>query len=155
MSSTLVIAGTIGLASLLATALAIDIGGWTWPALAGVFGPLPGRQPGLGYGALLTGVAALMFLCEGLALRGWVKGDRFVAGAIGLAITLVGLFTLYPLARWSCARSSIASGNLSLAALLARIVVEQVWGVGGVVWNTLELGLLTATSATFSRCASR
>ncbi len=37
---------------------------------------------------------------------------------------------------------------MSLAALAARVASSKVWGVGGVVWNTIELGLLTATSAT-------
>jgi len=149
VSNTLVAAGAMGLLWLLAVALAIDIGGWTWPPLAGVFGPLPGRQPGLGYGAMLTGLSALMFLCHGLALRGWVNGDRFVAGAIGLAVTLVGLFTLYPLSRLIARAFVDSSGDFSLAALRARIASSQVWGVGGVVWNTIELGFLSATSATF------
>jgi iron(III) transport system permease protein len=142
-------AGLFGLVSLLAVALAIDIGGWTWPPLASVFGPLPGRQPGLGYGAMLTGLASLMFLCHGLASRGWVKGDRFVAGAIGLAVTLVGLFTLYPISRLVIRAFVDADGDLSLAALLARIASSKVWGVRGVDWNTREHGLLTATAATF------
>ena len=95
----LIVAGGGGFATTLAIALAIDIGGWTWPALATFFGALPGRQPGLGYGALAVAGASLMFLCHGLALRGWVKGDAFVAGAIGASVVLVGLFTLYPIAR--------------------------------------------------------
>jgi len=84
-------------ANVLAVALAIDIGGWTWRPLAGPFGELPGRQLGLGYGAAAVAAASLMFLCRGLALRGWVKGDAFVAGAIGASVTLVSLFTLYPI----------------------------------------------------------
>src|SRR6266446_5986496 len=51
-SPLLIAAGCLGLASILAIALAIDITGWTWPPLATIFGALPGRQPGLGYGAL-------------------------------------------------------------------------------------------------------
>src|SRR5690348_7917063 len=45
--------GASGLAWVAAIALAIDINGWRWPELARVFGELPRRQPGLGYGALL------------------------------------------------------------------------------------------------------
>jgi iron(III) transport system permease protein len=142
-------AGALGLAWLAGVACAIDIGGWTWPLLAQVFGPLPGRQPGLGYGAALVALSLLMLLCHGLALRGWVRGDRFVAGAIGLAVALVGLFTLYPLARLVLRAFVDSNGNPSVQALFARIASSRVWGVGGVVWNTLELGLLTATSATF------
>src|SRR6187200_3230434 len=53
-------AGVMGLADVLAVALAIDIGGWTWQPLAQWFGPLPWRQPGLGYGAAAVAAASLM-----------------------------------------------------------------------------------------------
>ena len=144
----LIVAGGAGLLGVLAIALAIDITGWTSPVFGAVFGPLPRRQPGLGYGAALFALAALMFLCHGLALRGWVKGDAFVAGSIGLALSLVGVFTLFPISRLFVRAFVDQDGKLSLAALLARFVNSKVWGIGGVVWNTLELGLLTAVSAT-------
>ena len=98
-SRVLIIAGSIGLATIVALAAAIDINGWTWAPLASLFGTLRGRQPGLGYGALIVAAASLMFVCHGLALRGFVRGDAFVAGAIGASVALVGLFTLYPLSR--------------------------------------------------------
>jgi len=144
----LIAAGAIGLGNVLAVALMIDIGGWTWPALAGIFGELPGRQPGLGYGAAAVASAALMFCCRGFALRGWVKGDVFVAGAIGAAVALVGLFTLYPVSRLFVRALQDSNGNLSLAALAGRIATSKVWGYGGVVANTLQLGFMTALSAT-------
>ena len=125
--------GAIGVAAI---ALAIDINGWAWNALAKVFGELPRRQPGLGYGALCVSVAWLMLLCTGLALRGWVKGDAFVAGAIGVAISLVALFTLYPLARMFLHAFLDPGGNFSLGALLARVASSKIWGFGGIVWNT-------------------
>ncbi|MEO8137723.1 MAG: iron ABC transporter permease, partial [Betaproteobacteria bacterium] len=144
----LIAGGCIGLVAVLLLALAIDIGGWTWPPLAGLFGELPRRQPGLGYGAFAFTAASLMFVCHGLALRGWVRGDAFVACAIGGAVALVGLFTLYPLSRLFIRAFLDGDGHLSLAALGARIASSRIWGVGGVVWNSLELGLLTALSAT-------
>ena len=144
----LIVAGGAGLAIILAIALAIDITGWTWPALAALFGALPGRQPGLGYGALAVAAASLMFLCQGLALRGWVKGDAFVAGAIGASVSLVALFTLYPISRLFVRAFIDRDGDFSLVALTARLVSSRIWGVGGVVWNTLQLGLMTAMSAT-------
>ena len=88
-SSLLIVAGMLGLATILAIAFAIDINGWTWPALGALFGPLSGRQPGLGYGAAAVAAASLMFVCHGVALRGWAKGDTFVAGAIGASVALV------------------------------------------------------------------
>jgi iron(III) transport system permease protein len=145
---TLVATGAAGLACIAAIALAIDINGWTWKPLALVFGNLPGRQPGLGYGAAVVAVAALVFLCHGLALRGWVKGDTFVASAIGASIALVGVFTIYPLGRLFINAFLDSSGNFSLASLSARLASSKIWGYDGVVWNTIQLGLLTASSAT-------
>jgi iron(III) transport system permease protein len=144
----LVVAGSGGLACVAAMALAIDINGWTWSALARLFGQLPRRQPGLGFGALAVATAALVLLCQGLAFRGWVKGDAFVAGAIGASVALVGLFTIYPLARMFLHAFLDTGGNVSLAALGARIGSSKIWGYGGIVWNTIQLGLMTATSAT-------
>src|SRR5205814_3458266 len=124
-----------------------DITGWTWRPLAEIFGDLPRRQPALGYGALAVAAAALMFLCHGLALRGWVKGDVFVAGAIGASIALVGLFTLYPISRLFVRALLDRDGNLSFAALAERIASSRIWGYGGVVSNTLQLVVMRAASA--------
>ena len=144
----LIVVAICGLLSILAIALAIDINGWRWQPLAALFGALPRRQPGLGYGALVVTAALLALLCQGLALRGWAKGNVFVSCAIGLSIALVTLFTLYPLARMFLSAFLDTAGNLSLEALLARIGSSKIWGNGGIVWNTIKLGLLTASSAT-------
>ena len=144
----LIVAGAIGLMTIVALAAAIDINGWTWPPLATWFGTLRGRQPGLGYGALIVAAASLMFVCQGLALRGFAGGDAFVAGAIGASVALVTLFTLYPLSRLLIRAFIDADGNVSLDALLARIASNQIWGFRGVVWNTVQLGAMTATAAT-------
>ena len=39
-SAAMAMAGAVGLATLGAVAFAIDLGGWTWPPLASIFGPL-------------------------------------------------------------------------------------------------------------------
>jgi iron(III) transport system permease protein len=147
-SHLLIAAGMIGLLDVLAVALMIDIGGWTWRPLAGIFGELPGRQPGLGYGAAAVSAASLMFFCRGVALRGWAKGDAFVASAIGASVALVALFTLYPILRLFVRALQDREGNLSLAAFTERIATSKVWGIGGVVMNTLQLGFMTALAAT-------
>jgi iron(III) transport system permease protein len=144
----LIAAGTLGVASVFAIAVAIDINGWTWSGLARFFGELPRRQPGLGYGAFAFAAGMLVLLCHGFALRGFAKGNTFVAAVIGASIALVGVFTLYPLARLFERAFLDSDGHVSLTALAARLASSKVWGVGGVVSNTLELGLLTATSAT-------
>ena len=151
----LIASGLLGLAGILAVALAIDIDGWTWPALASAFGPLPRRQPGLGYGALACAAVCLVMLCTGLAQRGFAKGDAFVASAIGGAVALVSLFTLYPLLRLLARAFVDRDGHLSMASAAARFASSKVWGVGGVVWNTLQLGLATAVSCTLlALCAA-
>lgn len=147
-SRVLIAAGSIGLATIAGAAAAIDITGWTWPPLASLFGELRGRQPGLGYGALVVAAAALMFICQGLALRGWVKGDAFIAGAIGASVALVALFTLYPLSRLLVRAFVDSDGHASLRALTTRIASSRIWGYGGVVWNTMQLGTMTASAAT-------
>ena len=144
----LVAIGAAGLVYLAAIALAIDIGGWRWRELAIAFGELPHRQQGLGYGAAFVAAGTLMLMCHGLALKGWVRGDAFVAGAIGASVALVGLFTLYPLGRLFVHALLDSAGNLSLTALLARLASSRVWGYDGIVWNTMQLGLMTASAAT-------
>jgi len=144
----LLVAGALGLATVLAIALAIDIDGWTWKPLARVFGELPRRQPGLGYGAFVAAAALLALFCHALALRGYARGSTFVAATIGAAVALVALFTLYPLATLFRHALLDPAGQYSLAALAARIGSSRVWGVDGVVWNTVMLGLMTAASAT-------
>jgi iron(III) transport system permease protein len=144
----LIAVGAAGLIYIAAIALAIDIDGWRWRELAIAFGELPRRQQGLGYGALFVAAAMLVLLCHGLALKGWVRGDTFVAGAIGASVALVGLFTLYPLGRLFLHAFVDSVGNLSLAALLARVGSTRVWGHDGIVWNTMQLGLMTASAAT-------
>src|SRR5205823_13173700 len=131
-------------AYLLAIGLAIEIEGWTWTGFAAVFGPLPRRQPGLGYGALLVFAAALVLLCHGLALRGFVMGNTFVAAAIGAAIAMVALFTLYPLGRLFAHAFVDGSGQWSFAALAARATTSRIGGADGGGCNTLQLGLMTA-----------
>ena len=43
-------------------------------------------QPGMGYGALLAAIGFLMLFCQGLAARGFCRGDAFVVSAIGLVV---------------------------------------------------------------------
>src|SRR5207302_9530166 len=57
------------------------------------------RQPGMGLGAALVSTSLLMLCSLGLAALGFFKGDAFVAGAVMVVAALVGLFTLYPVAR--------------------------------------------------------
>jgi iron(III) transport system permease protein len=65
------------------------------------------------------------------------------------------VFTLYPMLRLFARAFVDRDGHLSLAAAVARFSSSKVWGVGGVVWNTLQLGLATALSCTLlALCAA-
>jgi iron(III) transport system permease protein len=92
--------------------------------------------------------ASLMFVCLAAAARGWVKGDAFVAGAIGATTLLVALFVLYPIGRLLFGAVLDEDGALSLAALAERVHGAHVLGWSGVVVTTLRLGVLTSTCAT-------
>ena len=144
----LLAAGLLGLLHLAATASAIGLRGWNFPVLAEWFGALPRRNPGLGLGAALVAAACLMFVCLAAAARGWVKGDAFLAGAIGATVMLVGLFILYPIGRLLFGAVLDEDGAVAIPALLRRVASAHLLGWNGVIVTTLRLGLLTATSAT-------
>ena len=144
----LLAAGLLGLLHLALVGAAIGLRGWNHPWLAEWFGALPRRNPGLGLGAAVVAAASLMFVCLALAMRGWVKGDAFVAGAIGGTVALVGLFILYPIGRLLSGAVLDDDGALSLVALAQRIGSAHLLGWHGVVATTLRLGLLTGVSAT-------
>jgi iron(III) transport system permease protein len=58
------------------------------------------------------------------------------------------LFTLYPVLRLFVRALQDREGNLSFTAFSERIANSKVWGLGGVVMNTLQLGFMTALAAT-------
>ncbi|MDR6536613.1 iron ABC transporter permease [Variovorax soli] len=113
-------------------------------------------QPGFGWGAMLV-LAALMMLCAfGIARCGAFKGDLFVAAAVVGSAGLLMVFVAFPVLRALSGAFLDESGQPSLAAWLARIASERVWGLGclhsskscGVAWNTLSLAVLTGLSTT-------
>nr|WP_316641888.1 iron ABC transporter permease [uncultured Roseateles sp.] len=152
-----VLAGLLSLAGLsrpglgaalmaLATAALLWLGWLAWGA-----GPM---QPALGWGALLFATAALFVLSTGAAWRGACRGDVFVCGVIALLVALVGLFVMFPVLR-VLAGAFEQDGAFSLTALWSRTTDARIWSLGcvsglrcGVAWNTLFLGLATATGAT-------
>src|SRR6185369_15369549 len=88
--------GVFGLAWLAFTGFGIGLRGWNTAWLAAIFGAPGPRQIGMGVGAGVTGFALLMILCQGLAGRGWCRGDAFITGSIGAVVGLVGLFVFLP-----------------------------------------------------------
>ncbi|MEO5677516.1 MAG: iron ABC transporter permease, partial [Usitatibacter sp.] len=125
--------------------------GLAWLAAQG-FALRVGQQPGMGIGAVVVTLALLFCLTTALAARGACRGDAFVAGALGLCVLAITLFTLWPLA--AMLASAFHEGGV--AGFAARITSTRLWGLGclggagkcGVAWNTLALALATATGCT-------
>ncbi|MBU8544802.1 MULTISPECIES: ABC transporter permease [Roseomonadaceae] len=152
----LVWGGGLGLAALVLQGLAVGIQGWNWPVLARLFGELEDRQFGIGLGGALAFAGFLILLTDGLALRGYLKGDRFVSGAVGLLVASIVVFTAWPvgtvLSEMFTPRADLTLG----AAMAERLFDSKIWGLGcvtgrvncGVFWNTLLLAVSTATAAT-------
>jgi iron(III) transport system permease protein len=148
--------GGLGLAAIVAQGLAIGVMGWSFPWLEATFGELGDRQFGIGLGGSLGFIGCLVMVTDGLALRGLFKGDRFVAGAVGVLVASIAIFTAWPVLN-VLGQMFTPRGDLgAVAALGDRLLDAKIWGVGcvagrvncGVFWNTLALATATATAAT-------
>jgi iron(III) transport system permease protein len=148
--------GAIGLAAIVAQAAAIGIRGWEFAWLEAWFGALDDRQLGVGIGAVLAFIGFLFIFTEGIALAGVFRGDRFVAGAVGLVVASIGLFTLWPMLNVLQRAFAPAADLGSLASFVARLSDGRIWGLSclhsgaacGAAWNTLFLATVTAFAAT-------
>ncbi len=151
----LIAAGGFGFAWLVAQGLGIGLRGFTAPWLEALFGPLGERQFGMGYGALLTASAFLFLFTQGIAARGAVGGDVFVAGAIGGVIAVVAIFVFFPIARMLMAAFVSDEGRLSIGVFAAKVTDGRIWGLGclsggrcGAAWNSLGLAVLVGVLTT-------
>ncbi len=145
-----------GLAAIVAQGLAIGVQGWSTPWLVAMFGELDDRQFGVGLGGTLAFAGFVLLLTDGLALRGFFRGDRFVSGAVGVLVASIILFTAWPVGT-VLSQMFTPRGDLSTAAALAdRLFDQKIWGLScvaanvncGVFWNTLLLATSTASAAT-------
>ncbi len=148
--------GGLGLAAIVAQGLAVGVQGWSWPWLEALFGPLDDRQFGIGLGGSLAFAGCLVLFTDGLALRGFFKGDRFVSGSVGLIVASIVIFTAWPvltmMSQIFTPREDLGVG----AAMAERLFDAKIWGLAcvagpvncGVFWNTLLLATSTATAAT-------
>ena len=148
--------GGLGFVALVLQGLAIGVQGWSWPWLDHAFGELGDRQFGIGLGGCLAFIGFLVLITDGLAMRGLFKGDRFVAGAVGVLIAAILVFTAWPVLT-VLGQMFTPRGDLGVAASVAdRLFDRKVWGLAcvtgpvncGVFWNTLLLATSTATAAT-------
>jgi iron(III) transport system permease protein len=105
-------------------------------------------QPGMGYGALLAAIGFLMLLCQGLAARGFCRGDAFVVSAIGLVVASIAAFVFLPI---FVMLSSAFEGNF-----IASFFDRSIWGLDclysglrcGVAWNTVILAIVVGAGST-------
>jgi iron(III) transport system permease protein len=152
--SVLLAAGVLGVLGLTASGFAIGAKGWSFAVLTNSFGPLGKGQFGMGWGGFIALVCLIAVLAFGVARRGYFKGDLFVAAAVVGCSAMLTLFILFPVLTALSGAFYFEEGGWSPMALWNRVAIERNFGLGclggkqtcGVAWNTLFLGLMTATS---------
>ena len=150
----LIAAGIFGVTALMTTGFTIGAKGWSFEFLTSTFGALDAKQFGMGWGGFLTLVSLLAVTAFGVARRGYFKGDMFVAAAVVGCGSVLTLFILFPVLKALSGAFFVEDGGFSLMALWSRVATERNFGLNcfsgaqscGVAWNTLFLGLMTATS---------
>jgi iron(III) transport system permease protein len=141
----LVLSGVLGLGYGAVQGLAIGPLGWAYPWLEAIAGPLGQRQLGMGYGALVVHAVFLLFIARGLAARGLVRGDAFVASALAAVLAAVGLFVVYPTGIILARAFEAEDGTLSAAVLVHNLSSSKVLGVAA---RTLLLAVLCGAGST-------
>ncbi|GAA4121134.1 ABC transporter permease [Aminobacter aganoensis] len=152
----LVAIGAAGFAWLLFQGFAIGLRGWQFGWLQSLFGELGDRQFGMGYGALLVGLAFLFLFSIGLAARGAVGGDVFVVSTIAFVVASVGLFIFMPILQMLANALITEDGSYSLTTFLGKLSSPRLWSLDclaggsrcGVAWNSLFLAVLVGVLTT-------
>ena len=146
--------GGLGIVCLMVSGFAIGAKGWSFEGLTKLFGALGSKQSGIGWGGFLGLVSLIGVTAFGVARRGYFKGDLFVAAAVVGCGAMLALFILFPVLKALSGAFYLEDGSFSPLAVWSRVATERNFGLGclvgkqscGVAWNTLFLGLLTATS---------
>ncbi len=152
----LTVAGGVGLAYVILQGFAIGLGGWQYGFLESLFGPLDDQQYGMGYGALLVACALLFLTTQSLAARGYVKGDVFVVGSIGMVAATAILFIGFPVLRVLISAVQDNDENFAPFMFLDKLTSTKIWGLDcltsnvgcGVAWNSLVMGTTVAAGTT-------
>jgi iron(III) transport system permease protein len=150
----LIFAGFIGVAALVLSSFAIGAKGWSFEWLNASFGELATKQFGIGWGGAVALASLLVLGAFGLARLGFFKGDLFVASAVVFCAALLALFILFPVLKALAAALFNEDGQFSVMSMWTRMASDRNFGLSclvggqtcGVAWNTLFLGLMTATS---------
>jgi len=146
--------GWLGLAAIVAQGWFIGVHGWSYDALTQAFGDLDDRQVGIGWGGCITFAAFVVLTTTGLALRGRFGGDRFVAGAVGLLVASILIFTVWPVLTILGQALTAPAGQTTATMFVERFFQPKIWGGAclyskascGAAWNTLALSIATATA---------
>ncbi|MGH6929667.1 MAG: iron ABC transporter permease, partial [Dongiaceae bacterium] len=152
----LILAGAGGLGWMVVQGFTIGLQGWSWPALAALFGPLDDRQVAMGYGGLAVATAFLFLFTTGLAYRGVLSRDPFVTGCIGLVAALVGLFVFFPVLRVLVSAVQDNDGAFAPALFIGKLSAPSIWRIGcltgagacGTAWNSLLLAIAVGLGST-------
>lgn len=152
----LIYSGAFGLIYMMGQGFAIGVSGWQFSGLESLFGELEYQQYGFGYGAMLCGLSFLILLTTGLAATGFLKGDVFVTGSIGLIVALVGLFVFFPVSQVLISAFMNNDGMFAPTAFFGKFFSDNIWSLSclsggyacGTAWNSLTLAILTATLTT-------
>jgi iron(III) transport system permease protein len=152
----LIAVGAVGFAWMMFQGFAIGLRGWQFGWLQNLFGELGDRQFGMGYGALLVGLAFLFLFSLGLAARGAVGGDVFVVSTIAFVVAAVGLFIFMPILQMLANALITADGSYSFSTFLGKLFSSRLWGLDclaggsrcGVAWNSLFLAVLVGVLTT-------
>ena len=152
----LTVGAGLGLLSLLFCGFSIGAKGWSFNWLNTWAGELNAQQFGIGWGGFVALAALLVLTAFGIARRGYFKGDLFISAAVLGCSGLLALFILLPVLKALSAAFFTEAGVFSITEIWIRLAHERNFGLGclaggqrcGVAWNTLFLGLMTATSST-------
>ncbi len=151
----LILVGGIGFFWLFAQGFAIGIRGYNFAWLESLLGDLGDRQFGMGYGAMLCAISFLFMFTQGIAARGTVGGDVFVAGAIGGVIVIVLVFVGYPIANMLFSAFIDDGGEYSIGVFFTKFFDDRLWGLAclsdgrcGAAWNSLFLAIIVGFTTT-------
>ena len=145
----------LGIALLLGQGFAIIHSGPAWPWLAATL-PAGAKQPGLGFGGAALGLSYLMLGANGLAARGWCRGDAFTVSAIALVVALIALFVFFPILIMLASAAQDNAGRWVPSLFLEKLASRSIWGLDcitsgvscGVALNTLLLAALVGAGST-------
>lgn len=150
------IGGGLGLFWLMAQGLAIGIRGWQFNGLADLFGPLSGRQFGMGYGAIFYYLSSLFLFSIGVAERRGAYGDKFVISMIMFVVLLVTIFIFYPICKLFLMGFIDEQNSYSLFIFIEKFTDKRIWSLGcligggrcGVALNSLFMAIIVGALTT-------